>query len=71
MSNDKFVGQNRKNHERDLFHSSIISPILVELLRCTIPHFKALFHCVDLFKCNLALGVTVLGLWKKVMGAIS
>ena len=26
----------------DTFNFSIISPILVELLRCTIPHFKAL-----------------------------
>ena len=42
MNNDKFVDQNRKNHERDLFHLSIISPILVELLRHRIPHFKAL-----------------------------
>ena len=42
MKNDTFVGQNRKNHERDTFNFLIIYPILVELQRCTIPHFKAL-----------------------------
>ena len=41
--NGKFIDQNCKNHERDLFHFLIISIILVELLRHTIPHFKALY----------------------------
>ena len=43
VNNDKFVDQNCKNHERDSFHFLIISTILVELLRHTIPHFKALY----------------------------
>ena len=41
---DKFIDQNRKNHEWDIFNFSIISQILVELLRHTIPHFKALYQ---------------------------
>ena len=44
VNNDKFVDQNRKNHERDSFHFQIISTILVELMRHTIPHFKALYQ---------------------------
>ena len=41
VKNDIFFDQNRKNHQRDAFHFLITSPILVELLRHTIPHFEA------------------------------
>ena len=40
----KIIGQNRKNHERDTFNFLFISLILVELLRHTIPQFKALYQ---------------------------
>ena len=41
--NDIFAGQNHKKKERDTFSFLDISAILVELLRHTIPHFKALY----------------------------
>ena len=44
VKNDVFVGQNRKNRERDTFHFLVISPILVELMRHTVPHFKVFYQ---------------------------
>ena len=42
FKNDRFVGENRKSPERGTFNFLSISPMLVELLRHTIPQFKAL-----------------------------
>ena len=43
MINDIIFRQDHKIQESDTFNFLDISPILVELLRQPIPHFKALY----------------------------